>query len=307
VTDRLLFLGVTTAGSSIMGLFPAWARLLGLDAMIAGRDLPLGADPRVYRRAVEELRDDPSVRGALVTTHKVAIHDHAADLFGELDRWARLCGEVSSISKRGGLLVGHAKDPITSGMALRAILGPAWWQDHPRAEVLCLGAGGAGAAIVAHLLSQPGRPARVTITSRRPERLDLVRRIARQLGGDRLLAGRVVSAPQESDVLLEALPPASLVINATGAGKDRPGSPLGDEARFPDQAVAWDLNYRGELRFLEQARAQLPPSRVHDGWRYFLHGWTEVIAEVFGLEMTAERFERLARAAESARPRDPGS
>jgi shikimate dehydrogenase len=94
------------------------------------------------------------------------------------------------------------------------------------------------------------------------------------------------------------------VVNATGLGKDAPGSPLSEAARFPERALVWELNYRGELRFLQQARRQADDRslEIHDGWRYFLHGWTEVISEIFELELTPERFERLAEAAEPERP-----
>ena len=80
-----------------------------------------------------------------------------------------------------------------------------------------------------------------------------------------------------------------MVINATGLGKDRPGSPLTDTARFPGKSVVWELNYRGELDFLKQARKQQLEQQlqVEDGWIYFIHGWTQVIAEVFHLEITA--------------------
>ena len=56
---------------------------------------------------------------------------------------------------------------------------------------------------------------------------------------------------------------------------------------FPEGGVAWELNYRGDLVFLDQARRQQAAraaSQVEDGWTYFLHGWTQVIAEVFHLE-----------------------
>ncbi len=62
--------------------------------------------------------------------------------------------------------------------------------------------------------------------------------------------------PEDNDAVLARLSPGALVINATGLGKDAPGSPLTDAARFPEAAVAWDLNHRGRLVFLDQARAQ---------------------------------------------------
>ena len=35
-----------------------------------------------------------------------------------------LCGEVSAISKRTGHLEGHARDPISAGLSLEALVGP---------------------------------------------------------------------------------------------------------------------------------------------------------------------------------------
>ncbi len=54
----------------------------------------------------------------------------------------------------------------------------------------------------------------------------------------------------------ESLPPGSLVVNATGMGKDRPGSPLGPTSVFPRDGVVWEFNYRGSLDFWHQALAQ---------------------------------------------------
>ncbi len=160
------FVGVTTGSSSIMKLFPLWARDLGIDAELAGRDVPLDAPPETYREIVERVRDDDGTLGALVTTHKLALLAAARDLFDELDANAERLGEVSSISKRDGRLIGHAFDPITSGYALERI-GPF------AGDVLCLGAGGAGAAIVLHLLSRD-RPPRIAVTDTDPARLEAV-------------------------------------------------------------------------------------------------------------------------------------
>jgi shikimate dehydrogenase len=74
--------------------------------------------------------------------------------------------------------------------------------------------------------------------------------------------------------LLAGHPDARLVVNATGLGKDSPGSPLTSEAVFPRRCVVWNMNYRGPLTFLQQARAQQEALGLHiaDGWRFFLHG-----------------------------------
>jgi shikimate 5-dehydrogenase len=167
-----------------------------------------------------------------------------------------------------------------------------------------MGAGGAGTAITVRLLTAEHRPARIVVTDVERARIESLAAICQELG-----AGGVelveVTGPEETGALLAGLPPESVVVNATGMGKDLPGSPVTDAVRFPRRAVVWDLNYRGELAFLRLAhqRADELDLRVHDGWRYFLHGWTEVIAEVYGLNLAPSLFERLARTAEPLRPR----
>jgi shikimate dehydrogenase len=299
---RMLFVGVSTAGSSIFRLFPCWAEILGIEASIEGYDIPLGAPPDAFRRPVERIADDADLLGALVTTHKVGIYRHAGELFEELDEHARLCQEVSCISKRDGALVGHAKDPITAERALAEFLPRDHWR--AGAHVLCLGAGGAGTAITVHLAGSDPAPQRIVATDTEAGRLQTLSAVLDALGSPPEVVLEHVAAPSASDALLESLPAGSLVVNATGLGKDAPGSPLSDGAVFPERGIVWELNYRGDLRFLEQARRQQQARglEVHDGWRYFLHGWSEVIAEVFHLELTPERFARLAEAAEPERP-----
>lgn len=304
---RLHFIGVTTGDSRIMDLFPAWSDELGLGAQIVGRDIEIGADPEAFRRPVEEIRTQERARGALVTTHKVDVYEHAQDLFEDLDRYAELTHEISCISKRQGddALVGHAKDPITAGQAMDHLLADDHWTRHPDAEVLCMGSGGAGTAITVRLLSDRPVPARIVATDEDPGRLDELRSVHERLGGSRSeVRYEHVEGPEDHDRLLAELAPGSLVINATGMGKDIPGSPISDRATFPEQAIAWELNYRGARPFLDQAHAQEDGRgvEVHDGWRYFLHGWTEVIAEVFRLDLTDEAFRRLAEVAEPFRP-----
>jgi hypothetical protein len=67
----------------------------------------------------------------------------------------------------------------------------------------------------------------------------------------------------------------------------------------------WDLNYRGELVYLDQARlaGQHRSLQVEDGWIYFLHGWTQVIAEVFDITIPSSgpAFDKLSSIALSTR------
>jgi shikimate dehydrogenase len=298
----MLFIGVSTAGSSIFELFPRWAPILGLDAAIEGYDIPQGAPSEAFRAAVEQIAGDRALPGALVTTHKVDIYRHAGELFDDLDANARLCREVSCISKRGGLLIGHAKDPITAGRTMAEFVPPGHWAGGGHA--LCLGAGGAGTAITVHLVGGDPAPEEIVVTDTDRSRLETLREVLLELGASSQVRLDHVGSADETDALLERLPAASLVVNATGLGKDAPGSPLSDAAVFPESGVVWELNYRGDLRFLEQARRQQEKRNleVHDGWRYFLHGWSEVLAEVFHVALTPERFERLAEAAAPERP-----
>jgi shikimate dehydrogenase len=301
------FIGVSTGSSSIMKVFPRWAQVLDLgEARLEGRDLPLGAEPDLYRRAVEQIQSDPLSMGALVTTHKINLLAAAYDLFDELDSYARLCEEVSCISKRDGRVIGHAKDPITAGRSLRALLGPGYF-GRTGTEVLCLGAGGAGTAISVYLMSgqtPADPPGRIVMVDKSQVSLEALRRVHGRLGRSSTEIEYVENAdPAENDELIAGLPPGSLIVNATGMGKDVSGSPVTDSACFPERSVVWELNYRGELDFLRQARRQERTRnlRIEDGWLYFLHGWSEVIAEVFHVELSPERFELLSTEAEAIR------
>ena len=299
----MLFIGVSTTGSSVFDLFPRWGRILGIDASIEGYDIPLGAPPDAFRRAVQLIAHDDAALGALITTHKVAVYRHARDLLEELDTNARLCREVSCISKRDRTLIGHAKDPITARRALAEFLPPDHWAGG--AHALCLGAGGAGTAIAVGLVRAEPAPEQLVVTDTDHGRLETLGAALADLDARSHVRLQHVRSADESDALLHRLPRGSLVVNATGLGKDAPGSPISDRAVFPEGGVVWELNYRGDLRFLAQARRQQGARRleIRDGWRYFLHGWSEVIAEVFHLELTPERFDRLAEAAEAQRPR----
>ena len=102
-----------------------------------------------------------------------------------------------------------------------------------------------------------------------------------------------------NDAVLQNLTPGSLVVNATGMGKDSPGSPLSKQAAFPMGSYVWEFNYRGSLEFLHQAESQQDERRltVEDGWRYFIYGWTQVIGEVFSFNIEDADIERLCCAA----------
>lgn len=297
----MYFIGVTTGQSSIMRIFPIWAKALGIQGCLKGIDIAIHAPAEDYRAAVEFIRSDPLSLGALVTTHKIDLLNACRDLFDELDPYAQQFGEISSISKRDGRLWGHAKDPISVGLALDSFLPAEHWRKYPEAQACVLGAGGSALAVCAYLAHEKhggAVPARIQMDNRSVGRLA---EAVHLLGNSRVqMSFNLCPIPDWNDRIVEALPEGSLVINATGMGKDRPGSPLTDRCRFPMNGVIWEFNYRGSLEFMHQAEAQREERglQIENGWTYFIHGWTQVIAEVFHIDITGERLsmcDRLAR------------
>lgn len=300
------FIGVTTAKSSIMKVFPLWMAVLGRpDIVIEGIDHQIHDDPAAYRATVAQIKNDPMSLGALVTTHKMDIYAAAHDMFDYLDSYAQLTHELSSISKREGRLEGHAKDPISAGLSLDAIISKDYF-GRSGGHVLCLGAGGSALATLLHLINKKDtgdRPARFIAVNRSQPRLEHMRAMVQQFDTDIEIDYVVNSDPRHNDELMARLPEGSIVINATGMGKDTPGSPITDRGLFPINGIAWEFNYRGELDFMHQALRQSMSRnvRVEDGWVYFLHGWSQVIAQVLHIELTAELFARLDEAAATTR------
>jgi shikimate dehydrogenase len=297
----MYFIGVTTNQSSIMRVFPAWAQELGLAAVLKGIDLPPGAPPSEYQEVVRFLKSDPLSLGALVTTHKLDIVSAARGDFDGFGEDAQVLHEISSISKKDGKLWGNAMDAVTSGLSLEAIVPDDYWLDSA-AELVLLGAGGSSLALTYYLHKRASAglpvPAKITVTNRRTSRLEEMQAMHARLGSTLPITYVQVADPAENDSVVAAAAPGSVIINATGLGKDRPGSPLTDNVVFPANAIAWDFNYRGNLVFLDQARGQQTGLnvRVEDGWVYFLHGWTRVIADVFAIDIPTRgpAFDRLS-------------
>lgn len=292
----IYFIGVTTTKSSIMKVFPRWAEVLGLkDAVIKGIDIEIHAKPEVYREVVDFIKNDELSLGALVTTHKLDLYNACHDMFEYLDPYAAMFGELSSISKKDGRLEGYAKDPISSGLALEAFVPKNFFKDHG-GEVLLLGAGGSAIAMSAYLLNKnkgDNIPSRLIVGNRSKPRLDEIQKHVGNINPDANAEFHLTPETEQNDALVKSLKPYSLVVNATGLGKDRPGSPLTDAVEFPENSLIWEINYRGDLLFMHQALAQKEKKNLHveDGWIYFVHGWTQVIAEVFHVDISGKLFD----------------
>lgn len=296
----MYFIGVTTGSSSIMKVFPEWAKALGLEnTVIKGIDIAIHEKAEVYREVVSFIKNDPLSLGALITTHKIDLYDAAKDLFDYLDPYALQFGELSSISKKDGKLCGHAKDPITCGMAMEEFVTENYWKDHPDAGVFIMGAGGSAISMCSYYMRNAGKgndPKKIVIANRSKPRLDEIERICKGMNPHNIpVEYYLTPEPGQNDAVLAKMGKGSLVINATGLGKDRPGSPLTDAAVFPEDALVWELNYRGERLFMHQAETWTEKRNVKviDGWMYFIFGWTQVIAEVFHTEILGERLKAM--------------
>jgi shikimate 5-dehydrogenase len=305
-TPTFYFIGVTTGQSSMMRIFPAWMTALGRPEIgLVGYDCQIHDEPARYRQIVAHIKEEPLAVGALITTHKLDLLAAARDLFDALDQYAQLCDEISCIAKRDGQLQGYAIDPVADGRALEAILGKGYF-GRTKGGLLCLGAGGAATAIALYLINRPNpadRPKYFTLVDVDPARLAHVQAMVNKVGSDIHFEYIHTTDPAETDRLVAALTPSSVVINATGLGKDRPGSPVTDGVQFPKHGVIWELNYRGERQFLQQALAQKAKRKltVEDGWLCFLHGWTGVISKVLDLSIDTATFNRLAKIAAELR------
>lgn len=298
MTSVFTFVGVTTGKSAIRRIYPRWMAALGIDSRLVGVDLPVEASRSDYRAAVEEIKSDPDRVGGLITTHKLHLLAAAADLFDDLDESAALLREVSCIAKRDGRILGAALDDRTSLLALDRLRPPDEWDG---SQLVLLGAGGASTATTLglHHAQRAGRgvPSHIHVTARSRTRLDEMRALHARIGFDIPTTLHVTPTPASADAVIARSGERAVVVNATGMGKDRPGSPLSDQVRFPPGAVAWDMNYRGERMFLNQAAAA--GAHIVDGWDYFVYSWTQVVSVVHDVDVPPDGplFDRLSRIA----------
>ena len=188
---------------------------------------------------------------------------------------------------------------------MEAFIPKDYWKN-TGAEVFIMGAGGSAISMGAYLMQERFKgnyPSKIIIANRSQPRLTEIENIFKTLDpGGIKFEYYLTPEPGQNDEVLSRVKPGSLIVNATGLGKDRPGSPLTDDAVFPKNALVWEINYRGDLKFMHQALAQKEKQNLHveDGWIYFVHGWTQVIAEVFHIDI-APYFDELDKVAQKFR------
>ena len=98
-----------------------------------------------------------------------------------------------------------------------------------------MGAGGSTIAMTWHLMQKmrgADRPSRMIVSDRDPARLEEIARVHGEIGSGVPTEYVLVADAARQRRCLRSLRPGSLVVNATGLGKDAPGSPLTDAAGF---------------------------------------------------------------------------
>ena len=254
IRRRLWFVGVSTSGSRAIGLFPRWCAALGIDAELVPVDLPLGAPAEAHRRLVANLGADQEAVGAVVTTHKVALFEAAAERFASRDPSVDLFEEIACVTagmeaSRPTLSI-HGARP---GRCLRCFPGPS------TRSALVLGAGGAGTAVAAALLMDRTSPWTVTLTDTAGDRLARAERILSALSVRNRAVLVPASGSEENDgALARRLRIARRQCDRDGEGRARIS---GVRKRvFPEHGLVWDLNYRGEPAVPRSGSGPGPPS-----------------------------------------------
>ncbi|CAN5481034.1 MAG: hypothetical protein ACR2MC_11915 [Actinomycetota bacterium] len=162
------------------------------------------------------------------------------------------------------------------------------------ADALVLGAGGAGLAVALALpdLSE----GQVTVADTRPERIAHAAQVFARVSAAGSITSAEIQPGGNADELVGSLAPSSMIVNATGLGKDVPGSPVSDAVMWPEGSLLWELNYRGDLTMVKQAggRAAERSLEIHDGWRLFMRGWAVALSLIFNLEVSADDLERVS-------------
>jgi shikimate 5-dehydrogenase len=282
-------------------VFSDWCACLGIQAELVGIDVPIGAANEVYRAIVQSIRRDSLIRGALVTTHKSRIFESALDLFDDVRPSALDLHEVGAIFRDDGRLVCEATDPPAVRIAFERLLRTT--QQNGWDNIVILGGGGAGLALAYVLVTEPCLKAKqVLIVEASQSRTTKIREAM-----DRIECHCRFEVQNNqstfADEFIQHLTSPTLIVNATGMGKDAVGSPLSKTSMYPIGSTLWDFNYRGDLQFLENARAFSEQFKLSfsTGWYYFICGWYQVMTRVFNVKRNADLLAAFERIAESHR------
>lgn len=284
------FVGVTTKKSAINNFFPLWMKFLDADCTLVGIDISLDAPFSQYDDFLEQFLSDQWI-GALVTTHKSKIF-HRLDSNGytsNLTDRAKLLEEVSVVYKNtNSEIFGDATDPDAIFPILSRLLSDERWLSGCF-QILIMGGGGAGLALFYTIISSEIIVKKIVITESDPLRRHFLTRkvdeIAHKFKSEVLIE---VTDSQNSDKTIAELGSGALIVNATGMGKDLPGSPIRNPDNIFNNSIIWEFNYRGELNFLNDCMKIRDRKNflIEDGWYYFIHGWANVLCTALNKTVT---------------------
>jgi shikimate dehydrogenase len=310
----ILFAGVSTGGSFVHTVFGGWAAVLGRPWRLRGIDLPPSTQPETYRQLLSAMRHNPAVHGAVITAHKLRLYRACAADLDRCDRLTDLTHEINTLAS-GSTIAGYARDALSLTHVIPTLASRSTARTLSGLHVLCIGAGGAATALLLALhldidadsdaadpvIPRADQPARVIFADTSPRALDDLRSVAaRALISTGHLSFAQVRGAGDCDTLVAELPSPGLLVNATGLGKDRPGSPITGRAPLGPATLAWDLNYRGTLTFLRHAAARGAP--VMNGWDYFVAGWAGALTAIAGVPFTSGLLAQFTEAAAPHRP-----
>jgi shikimate 5-dehydrogenase len=297
------FLGVTTRFSAVHRVFDLWSDCLGQRLILRPRDLPLKSNPAEYCRFIADIRQGKeNLRGAVITSHKVGVYEAAAHLLDIVTPTASRLGEIGLVYWRQGRLVGDASDSFAILKVARRLLSVDSWQSGER-SALVLGGGGAGTALADSLIQAGDLGCRsVTITETDAARVSTLR--SRIMTWSAPIPIRVQRVEDHSDNLLAGAGEGTLIVNASGLGKDQAGSPISQGAVFPRGSFAWEFNYRfiaqSQPTFWDIALRQKESRKLtlEDGWDYFVWNWLGMLSTI--LDAPPDEFYDCFRRAANA-------
>lgn len=296
----MFFIGVTTHNSFVNKVFNDWIRIINKDAELIGINLDIDCAANDYSKIVTFLKSEPLALGSLVTTHKVRLYNYANQLFDELPETCSEFKEIGCIYKNGNSLCGEVTDLLTVKEALNVFLKQDYFKNMS-SDFCILGGGGAGLALAYKILTgSETKPQRLILTDINESRLITIKGILGKYDTENILELQVANVNQ-TDNIIDNLKDGSVIVNATGLGKDREGSPFSAKTNIPKDSYLWEFNYRGELDFLKigQEQAKEKNLKLYDGWIYFIHGWAQVMSRVFHVDNIMDYFDKFLEVANS--------
>jgi len=205
--------------------------------------VPISVKPEDLERALEGIRILGFAGVNVTIPHKEAVISH----LDEVTKLARVIGSVNVILNQEGRLIGYNTDGPGFIDSLKEDAG----FDVKDKRALILGAGG-GAKAVAMTLAQDGIKNLVISDLIYEKAENLCEYINSHFG----IAP--YACPANSNELRKVIDKCDLIVNASpvGMSPNTNASPLSDDIRIPNSAVAYDLVYNPmETKFLKQAKA----------------------------------------------------